>query len=141
MDQEALREPGISPWRPNAERAAPPSLAQFGIPGSAVTENVVRGWSFAALDQANLEAVAIENKVDQIAADPAIDFVSPVFLDSHADPYIVTRDILEKYLPQQLDGLRFLLCGPEPMTEAVTEALEAMGVERAHIKTELFDMV
>lgn len=61
--------------------------------------------------------------------------------DTLVETGFVTRDILEKYLPRQLDGLRFLLCGPQPMTEAVTEALEAMGVERAHIKTELFDMV
>jgi len=80
--------------RPDAERAAAPSLAEYGISSAAVTQNVVRGWSFAALNDANLDAVAIETKVDQIAADPNIDFVSPVFLDSHADPYIVTRDIL-----------------------------------------------
>ena len=80
--------------RPGTERAAAPSLAAHGIAESAITQHVVRGWSFAALQQANLEAVAVEAVVDQIAADPAIDFVSPVFLDDHANPYIVTRDIL-----------------------------------------------
>lgn len=58
-----------------------------------------------------------------------------------AETGFVTRDILERHLPAARDGLRFLLCGPAPMTEAVTEALEAMGVARDHIKTELFDMV
>lgn len=60
---------------------------------------------------------------------------------SAAEEGFVTREILEKHLPADLAGLRFLLCGPEPMTDAVTEALEAMGVAREHIKTELFDMV
>ena len=61
--------------------------------------------------------------------------------DVDAEKGFVTRDILEKHLPADLEGLRFLLCGPEPMTVAVAEALAAMGVSSAEIKTELFDMV
>jgi predicted ferric reductase len=60
---------------------------------------------------------------------------------SAAEKGFVTREILEKHLPPDLAGLRFLLCGPEPMTEAVSEALEGMGVAPARIKTELFDLV
>lgn len=80
--------------RPDAERAAPPSLTNYGIPAAGIEPGTVRGWSIASLDGAKRDAAAIEQTVDQIAADPGVDFASPVFLDDHANPYIVTRDIL-----------------------------------------------
>jgi predicted ferric reductase len=61
--------------------------------------------------------------------------------DADVEEGFVTREILEKHLPTDLDGYRFLLCGPQPMTDAVQAALEEMGVPAHAIDIELFDMV
>jgi predicted ferric reductase len=53
----------------------------------------------------------------------------------------VTREILEKHLPGDLDGYKFLLCGPTPMTEGIKSTLEEMGVPDSNIDTEVFGMV
>jgi predicted ferric reductase len=53
----------------------------------------------------------------------------------------VTREILEKHLPAELQGYQFLLCGPPAMTESVKASLEGMGVPENHIESEIFEMV
>ena len=53
----------------------------------------------------------------------------------------LTREILERHLPENRDGFRYFLCGPTPMTDAARKHLAALGVPLAHIDNEIFDMV
>jgi hypothetical protein len=54
---------------------------------------------------------------------------------------LVTREVLVRSLPPALQGTECFLCGPEPMTDAVQEALQELGIPRRHVHVELFDMV
>jgi predicted ferric reductase len=53
----------------------------------------------------------------------------------------VTQELLEKHLPSDFENYKFLLCGPPAMTEAVKDSLDQMGVPKANIDSEIFDMV
>jgi predicted ferric reductase len=53
----------------------------------------------------------------------------------------VSRDVLERHLPADRDGLEFFLCGPKPMTAMVEGELHDLGVSAWHVRTELFDLV
>lgn len=53
----------------------------------------------------------------------------------------VDRPMLERHLPAQLlPRLHHFLCGPPPMITAAETALQEMGVPRAHIQTEVFEL-
>lgn len=51
----------------------------------------------------------------------------------------VTREILERRLPQAREGLVCFLCGPTPMTDSARAALEDLGVPADRIRTEVFE--
>jgi predicted ferric reductase len=53
----------------------------------------------------------------------------------------VTQELLERVLPPARTGLEYFLCGPKPMSDGVQRALHALGVPRAHVHFELFDLV
>ncbi|MFN4184312.1 MAG: ferric reductase-like transmembrane domain-containing protein [Hyphomonas sp.] len=51
------------------------------------------------------------------------------------------RDILERHLDTSAHSRSFMLCGPAPMTRAISKALLDIGVPIGRIKTEIFDLV
>ncbi|HEV7344887.1 MAG TPA: ferric reductase-like transmembrane domain-containing protein [Devosia sp.] len=53
----------------------------------------------------------------------------------------VTAEILQRHLPETVDGYKFLLCGPPAMTEAVRSCIVEMGVPESDVDSEVFDMV
>ncbi|MBA3059470.1 MAG: ferric reductase-like transmembrane domain-containing protein [Gammaproteobacteria bacterium] len=53
----------------------------------------------------------------------------------------VDRALLERRLPANRRDVEYFLCGPKPMTDAVQQALRALGVPLAQVHFELFDMV
>lgn len=53
----------------------------------------------------------------------------------------ITREILERHLPENRDELEYFICGPTPMIDAVGELLHGLGVRDARVHTELFDLV
>ncbi|MDO5656920.1 MAG: ferric reductase-like transmembrane domain-containing protein [Paracoccus sp. (in: a-proteobacteria)] len=53
----------------------------------------------------------------------------------------IDAKMLARHLPQSTRDWPHLLCGPVPMTGAVTEALISMGVSRWNIEKEIFEMV
>jgi predicted ferric reductase len=53
----------------------------------------------------------------------------------------ITGDILQRYLPKQYKRFVYLICGPEPLMDAMEEALPALGVPQERVQTERFDMV
>ena len=53
----------------------------------------------------------------------------------------VTSDILGRYLPKQYKRFVYLICGPEPLMDAMEVALPELGVPPELVHTERFDMV
>jgi len=52
----------------------------------------------------------------------------------------VTKELLEKHLPEERIRREYFLCGPPPMLEAVEEALTDLGIPMAHVHHEKFDL-
>ena len=50
----------------------------------------------------------------------------------------ITRDLLDRRLPEERYTRRFFICGPGPMMDAAREALIEKGVPRSHIHWEEF---
>jgi predicted ferric reductase len=53
----------------------------------------------------------------------------------------VTADVLRRYLPKQYKRFVYFICGPDPMMDAMEEALPQLGVPRENVQTERFAMV
>ncbi|MDX1568069.1 MAG: hypothetical protein R3223_09720, partial [Longimicrobiales bacterium] len=53
----------------------------------------------------------------------------------------ITRELLERHLPEGWLEMHYFICGPVPMTEAVTGFLDGIGVPDSRVHTELFDLV
>jgi predicted ferric reductase len=53
----------------------------------------------------------------------------------------ITADIMRRYVPKQVRWFKFLICGPEPLMDAMEEALPAVGIPPENVLTERFDMV
>ncbi len=53
----------------------------------------------------------------------------------------VSPEIMQRYLPKQYRRFKFLICGPEPLMDAMEEAIPALGVPPENVLTERFDMV
>lgn len=54
---------------------------------------------------------------------------------------LVTSALLEKHLPANRCDLEYFLCGPQPLTRCVEEALHALGVPTNRMHTEIFNLV
>jgi predicted ferric reductase len=52
----------------------------------------------------------------------------------------VTKDMLERHMPPDRSRLSCFLCGPTPMTATAREGLHHLGVPRARIRTEIFEL-
>ncbi len=52
----------------------------------------------------------------------------------------IDRALLERTLPPESRHWPHMLCGPAPMTAAVTEALRDLGVPARHIDSEIFEL-
>ena len=53
----------------------------------------------------------------------------------------VTAGVLQRYLPKQYRRFVYFVCGPDPMMDAMEEALPELGVPRVNVQTERFSMV
>ncbi len=53
----------------------------------------------------------------------------------------ITADILSHHLPKQYKRFVYMICGPEPLMDAMEVALPELGVPQDHVHTERFDMV
>lgn len=54
---------------------------------------------------------------------------------------LVRADLLDRHLPPNRRELQYFVCGPVPMIEVVERALHRLGVSRARVHAELFDLV
>jgi ferredoxin-NADP reductase len=48
---------------------------------------------------------------------------------------------MKKYLPKQFKRFKYLICGPEPLMDAMEEALPELGVPPQSVLSERFDMI
>jgi predicted ferric reductase len=53
----------------------------------------------------------------------------------------VDRELIERYLPEHPEGAAYMLCGPDPLTEAVEDALRELEIPHGQIRKERFDVV
>lgn len=53
----------------------------------------------------------------------------------------ITRDVLDRHLPEDRSSRHFFLCGPEAMTQAIERLLHGLGVPMSHVHSELFELV
>jgi 3-phenylpropionate/trans-cinnamate dioxygenase ferredoxin reductase subunit len=53
----------------------------------------------------------------------------------------VTKEVLERRLPPHFRRYHYFVCGPTPMMDSVEALLLAMGVARASIDSERFNVV
>jgi ferredoxin-NADP reductase len=47
---------------------------------------------------------------------------------------------MRRHLPEDLDGLHFFVCGPDPMIRLVESNLERFGVPLRRMHSEIFDL-
>jgi len=52
----------------------------------------------------------------------------------------VTKEILDRHLPENRDDLQYFICGPIPMIVMVKKALKALGLPMQQVHTEKFEM-
>jgi len=53
----------------------------------------------------------------------------------------ITARILEKYLSEDRDSFQYFICGPEPMMNAVEQALDQINVPARRVRSERFSFV
>jgi predicted ferric reductase len=53
----------------------------------------------------------------------------------------INAQVMEKYLPKQYQHFMYLICGPEPLMNAMEQALPELDIPPHQIITERFDMV
>ena len=58
----------------------------------------------------------------------------------HGERGFITTDILKRYLPKQYRRFVYFICGPEPLMDAMEEALPDLGVPREKVFSERFGM-
>jgi predicted ferric reductase len=53
----------------------------------------------------------------------------------------ITRELLERRLPENRESCRYFICGPAPMIRLAERCLQELGVPNRQVHTELFDLV
>jgi ferredoxin-NADP reductase len=53
----------------------------------------------------------------------------------------VSEELLKRHLPKQYKRFVYLICGPDPLMDAMEKALPALGVPPDQVQTERFAMV
>jgi predicted ferric reductase len=92
----------------------------------------------------NLEDVALRDELDRLALHLDLEVVS-VLEDPpegwEGEVGLVSPELLDRYLPEHEELLQFFVCGPDPMMDAVEEALVDRGIPAGHINMERFDFI
>jgi len=57
-----------------------------------------------------------------------------------SDVGFISREILERDLPGNRDEMHYFICGPLPMIEVMEAHLKALGIPRAQITSEKYEM-
>ncbi len=72
-------------------------------------------------------------RVVHVLAEPPVDW--------RGEAGLVRADLLDRQLPADRRRLVYFVCGPVPMIEVAERALHRLGIPRARVHAELFDLV
>lgn len=90
------------------------------------------------------EDVALRDELDLLALHLDLEVVS-VLEDPpegwEGEAGFVTPELLDRHLPERDRLLQFFICGPDPMMDAVEEALQGRDIPSSHVNLERFDFI
>jgi predicted ferric reductase len=92
----------------------------------------------------NLDTAAFREELDKLEQQLSLKVV--YVLDSPPEDWqgekgFITAKVLSHHLPREGFTREYFICGPNPMTDAVEDALQTLGVSLEHIHSERFDLV
>jgi predicted ferric reductase len=92
----------------------------------------------------NLDTAAFREELAKLEQHLSLDVV--YVLDSPSENWqgetgYITAKVLGHHLPHESFTREYFICGPNPMTDAVEDALQTLGVPLEHIHSERFDLV
>ena len=93
-----------------------------------------RVWERAAFrEELDALALRLELRVVHVVLEPPAGW--------SGERGFITREVLERHLPEPRRDLEYFLCGPTPMLTAMECALAELGVPARHVHSELFEWV
>jgi predicted ferric reductase len=92
----------------------------------------------------DLDDVALREELDRLEVRLDLEVVS--VLEDPPDDWdgeagLIGPELLDRYLPAHEELLQFFVCGPDPMMDAVEEALLDRGIPPGHVNLERFDFI
>ncbi len=105
-------------------------------------KNSKPAWMFYG--NINPESIAYQDDLDELKQHLNLEVIH--VLEEPPDNWqgetgFIDADILRRYLPENLDELIYFICGPLPMIDAMTDALDEIGIPKNQILMEQYDMV
>ncbi len=105
-------------------------------------KNSKPAWMFYG--NLNLESIAYRDELDELKQHLNLEVIH--VLEEPPDNWqgetgFIDAEILRRYLPENPDDLIYFICGPLPMIDAMTDALDEIGIPQTQILTEQFEMV
>lgn len=116
--------PVISMLRALADRADPRPLWLFY--GNRLEERIVFGQELEEL------RARLELRVVHVLGEPPPDWTG--------ERGIIDLAVMQRHLPTSLDGLHFMVCGPQPLIRLAERNAEALGVPLRRLHSEIFDL-
>jgi predicted ferric reductase len=94
----------------------------------------------------DLDNLTFTDELDALAASKRLNLTYVPVLKNPPDGWegekgFINAQVMEKYLPKQYHRFMYLICGPEPLMDAMEQALPELGIPSYQIITERFDMV
>jgi predicted ferric reductase len=94
----------------------------------------------------DLESLTFTDELYALASSGQLNLTYVPVLNNPPDSWegetgFINARIMEKVLPKQYKRFMYLICGPEPLMDAMEQALPELGVPPHQIITERFDMV
>ena len=59
----------------------------------------------------------------------------------HGESGWITREVLDRHLPEDRLLRHVFVCGPEAMTQAIERQLRSLGIPTSHVHSELFELL
>ena len=94
----------------------------------------------------DLDNLTFAEELDALAASEQLNLTYVPVLNNPPDGWVgetgfINARVMEMYLPKQYKRFMYLICGPEPLMDAMEQALPELGIPSYQIITERFDMV
>jgi predicted ferric reductase len=89
------------------------------------------------------DRIALREQLDQLAGHLDLRIVHVLSEppgDWQGERGFISYEVMRRHLPEDLDGLHFFVCGPDPMIRLVESNLERFGVPLRRMHSEIFDL-